>query len=87
MKKLAALKNSGTTDIEASQVWVADTCGGGGHGDPRARDPQAVLNDVRDGFVTVGAAEQTYGVVVVKTDDENGFRIDEAKTRTLRGTA
>ena len=43
------------------ELW---TTGGGGHGDPLERDPDSVLEDVLDGKVTVGAAEEIYGVVV-----------------------
>ena len=81
---LTALRNSGSTNIEASEVWVGDTGGGGGHGDPRSRDPQAVLDDVCDGFVTLEAAERIYGVVLVPAD--NGYQLDEAATKTLRGS-
>jgi N-methylhydantoinase B len=38
------------------------TAGGGGHGDPHERDPAAVLEDVRDGLVSPGAAREIYGV-------------------------
>lgn len=38
--------------------------GGGGHGDPFERDPDAVARDVADGKVTRGAASSLYGVVV-----------------------
>ena len=36
--------------------------GGGGFGDPKARDPVAVKRDVRDGYVTPDAARKHYGV-------------------------
>jgi N-methylhydantoinase B len=39
-----------------------DLPGGGGVGDPRERDPQAVLRDVADGYVSVEAAREIYGV-------------------------
>ncbi len=38
--------------------------GGGGYGDPFARDPQAVVADVRFGYVSVEAARRDYGVVL-----------------------
>ena len=38
--------------------------GGGGFGDPRDRDPEKVRQDVRNGYVSVAAAEQHYGVKV-----------------------
>ncbi|MGN6768729.1 MAG: hydantoinase B/oxoprolinase family protein [Rhizobiaceae bacterium] len=38
--------------------------GGGGYGDPFERDPALVLQDVRNGFVGIEAAERDYGVVI-----------------------
>ena len=38
--------------------------GGGGFGDPRERDPQGVLEDVRKGFVSREAAARDYQVEV-----------------------
>jgi N-methylhydantoinase B len=38
--------------------------GGGGYGDPYARDPAAVAADVRRGLVSADAAARDYGVVV-----------------------
>jgi N-methylhydantoinase B len=39
-----------------------DSAGGGGWGDPRERDPEAVRRDVADGIVSPDAARETYGV-------------------------
>ncbi len=41
--------------------------GGGGYGDPRARDAEKVALDVRDGLVSPEAAARDYGVIL--TDD------------------
>src|SRR6266545_2305066 len=38
--------------------------GGGGYGDPLARDPQRVLDDVVNGYVSIAAVEREYGVVI-----------------------
>jgi len=54
--------------------------GGGGFGDPRTRDPDRVLRDVRDGVVSREAAEREYGVAI--TPDGRG--IDAARTADLR---
>ena len=35
--------------------------GGGGYGNPRERDPAALRQDIRDGYVTPGAAADAYG--------------------------
>jgi N-methylhydantoinase B len=36
--------------------------GGGGYGDPKARDPAAVKDDLRDGYITAAAARSHYGL-------------------------
>ena len=38
---------------------------GGGHGDPRRRDPERVRADVRAGFLSVARARERYGVALV----------------------
>jgi N-methylhydantoinase B len=55
------------------------SAGGGGYGDPFDRDPERVLEDVIDGYVSVEAAREEYGVVV--TDD---LEIDRDATESLR---
>ncbi|TCI00223.1 hydantoinase B/oxoprolinase family protein [Roseococcus sp. SYP-B2431] len=55
------------------------TPGGGGYGDPRARDPEAVARDLRQGKVSTAAARDVYGVVT----DEAG-RPDLVATAALR---
>lgn len=40
------------------------TAGGGGHGSPDDRDPEAVREDVAEGYVSAEAAEEIYGVDV-----------------------
>jgi len=56
------------------------TPGGGGYGDPLLREPEAVLADVRAGFVSPEAAARDYGVVV------DGDALDLAATGALRAT-
>ena len=53
--------------------------GGGGFGDPRARDPHRVLDDVRDGMITAEEARRDYGVAI----DAHG-QLDAAATERLR---
>ena len=55
--------------------------GAGGHGDPFTRDPEKVLDDVRDEKVTLAAAERDYGVVV----DPETWTVDHRKTGELKG--
>ena len=59
---------------------------GGGYGDPLERDPQKVLDDVLDGFITVDHARDDYGVVLDEVDDGYGWALNpEATTGTARG--
>ena len=61
------------------------SAGGGGLGDPLARDPQAVLEDVEDGYVTVRRAAIDYGVAIEEVDiDLAEYRVDEQATERLR---
>jgi N-methylhydantoinase B len=59
-----------------------ETPGGGGFGDPLDRDPQAVLLDVREGYVSPQAADIAYGVVL--RQERHGWILDAAATQTLR---
>jgi N-methylhydantoinase B len=56
------------------------TGGGGGWGEPHARDPDLVARDVRDGLVAVANAAAIYGVVV----DLDKQAADRAATENLR---
>ncbi len=65
--------------------------GGGGYGDPHEREPELVLADVVDGYVSLEAARERYGVAVeyvgppdrlVRTPDL--YRVDEHETQRLR---
>jgi N-methylhydantoinase B len=67
-------------------TWRYLTNAGGGWGDPSQRDPEAVLRDVRDEYLTIEAAAIRYGVVVVgdPANDPEGLRIDSVATDSLR---
>ena len=56
------------------------TAGAGGYGDPLLRDPARVLDDVRNGKVSVQAAERDYGVRVSGPP----WCVEEPATRELR---
>jgi len=52
------------TRLEPDAEVRLDLPGGGGVGEPRERDPQAVLKDVVDGYVSIEAAKTLYGVTI-----------------------
>jgi N-methylhydantoinase B len=65
--------------------FTRPSAGGGGHGDPLLRDPQAVREDVADEYVTVEGARRDYGVVVREVDAELAeWEVDEEATRRER---
>jgi N-methylhydantoinase B len=55
--------------------------GGGGFGNPRAREPERVREDVLDGLITADAARRDYGVAI-GADGE----IDVAETERIRAS-
>ena len=55
--------------------------GGGGYGDPFARPPGDVLEDVKSELVSVAAAREQYGVWI----DPRTLVVDAKKTAALRG--
>ncbi|HEY0917761.1 hydantoinase B/oxoprolinase family protein [Devosia sp.] len=67
--------------MQAGDVAILETSGGGGWGDPRRRPTEAVLRDVREGFVSEEQAQALYGVCV-----ENGA-LDRERTSLARGPA
>jgi N-methylhydantoinase B len=59
--------------------------GAGGYGDPLARDPARVLDDVLDDYVSIEAARTEYGVVITGGEAEGvDLQVDEAATHELR---
>src|SRR5881398_1737287 len=58
--------------------------GGGGWGDPLARSPERVLDDVLDEYVSIEAARRDYGVVLTGALEDLTLAIDRAATERLR---
>lgn len=53
-----------TVTLRPEQELVIGLPGGGGLGDPKARDPEAVRSDVEEGLVSVEQAREVYGVAI-----------------------
>jgi N-methylhydantoinase B len=75
--------HKGVREIAAGTRITLDLPGGGGFGQPLARDPDAVREDVANGLVSVDAARRDYGVVVNDTTGE----IDRDATREERAVS
>jgi N-methylhydantoinase B len=74
-------------EVPASTYALIRTAGGGGWGDPNERDPAAVLHDVLEGLVSVEAAENDYGVVIVdgELDELASARLRAKRARATQG--
>lgn len=69
-----------TRSLQKGQAFRHMTAGGGGYGDPLTRDPSAVMDDVRNGKVSVESARAHYGVAILR----NPWRVDPVATAALR---
>ncbi|TFI48512.1 hydantoinase B/oxoprolinase family protein, partial [Diaphorobacter sp. DS2] len=66
--------------LESGEVLISSAGGGGGWGNPLHRSPEKVLQDVRDGYVSLDSAKRDYGVII----DSGSWTIDYSATSTLR---
>ncbi len=67
-------------DLREGDIIINAAGGGGGWGNPFKREPQRVLEDVINDYVSLESARVNYGVVI----DEAGTCVDEAATAALR---
>jgi N-methylhydantoinase B len=70
--------------METGDRLVYDFGGGGGWGDPLDRDPQSVLEDVWDEYVSVEAAHDDYGVVITGSLEAMTLALDQGATEVRR---
>jgi N-methylhydantoinase B len=68
--------------LREGDIFRLDTPGGGGFGDPFEREPERVLADVEEGYVSREGAERDYGVVLAETG--HGLAVDAATTARKR---
>ena len=94
---IRVVKNIDTAEESSLPIYFADefvgqhgnfyhvSSGGGGYGDPLDRDPQAVVEDVMDKYISLRSARHHYGVVIkVRDADLLDYQIDIEATQTLR---
>jgi N-methylhydantoinase B len=66
--------------LKAGDAFRIRSGGGGGYGSPLEREAEVVLEDVRQGYVSIAAAAEHYGVVI----DPQTLAIDWGATEKLR---
>ena len=69
-----------TLTLTAGDVYAARCAGGAGYGDPHERPAEAVLRDVKGGYVSAAVARNDYGVALTDAEDA----VDSAGTQRLR---
>ena len=72
-----------TRPLESGVTITIQTPGAGGWGDPWTRDPERVLRDVTEEFISPERARESYGVVVRATGYRR-FELDHQATEHLR---
>jgi N-methylhydantoinase B len=75
------LKTSGI-ELGKDDTVIGTAGGGCGYGQPFEREPEAVLKDVINGYVSIEHARLDYGVVI-----DRNLQIDTATTKMLRADA
>ena len=70
--------------VPPDTLAIIRTAGGGGWGNPLERDPKKVYADVLEGFVSVEAAENEYGVIIHYDDRQKKFELDLHATQKKR---
>jgi N-methylhydantoinase B len=75
------IRPKGRQTVPSGDAICLQLPGGGGFGDPYARDPERVRDDVLDGLVSVDEARRDYGVAI---DDQ--ARVDLTETARLRAS-
>jgi N-methylhydantoinase B len=70
----------GLTQLKPGDAIIIDAPGGGGYGSPLERDPETVLLDVLEGYVSLERASADYGVVI----DPATMTVREEETKKRR---
>jgi N-methylhydantoinase B len=66
--------------MKPGDIVIIDAPGGGGYGNPLERDIDIVVNDVKQGYVSLKSAKKDYGVVI----DRKTYKVNEKETKKLR---
>jgi N-methylhydantoinase B len=74
----------GLSQLKPGDVVTMDAAGGGGYGEPLTREVARVERDVREGYVSMDAAMNSYGVVIDSVTGLADAVATEKKRETMR---
>jgi N-methylhydantoinase B len=74
----------GLVELQPGEFIRGREAGGGGYGDPLVRDVDRVRHDVMEGWITLAAARDVYGVVLNGGSEGVNPSVDLAATTRLR---
>ena len=77
--ELRQMDSKFTTTVPPDHTMITETPGGGGWGNPKSRDPEAVRRDVSEGLISKERAREVYAVAL-----DADLNIDQAATSELR---
>ena len=72
--------------LQDGDVVSFQTGGGGGYGSPLDRDPQRVLQDVINGYVSIACAREEYGVVLHESEMEIDWEATQKQREQMRAS-
>jgi N-methylhydantoinase B len=78
------IENAVQAQLPAGAVIAYQYGGGGGFESPLLRDPELVIEDALDEYVSVDAARQRYGVVLRGSLESGDLEVDASATESLR---
>lgn len=81
---IAPLPACAQVTLRPGETILSYSCGGGGYGLPLERQPEAVLHDLREGYITPDRARDVYGVVL---DQDGGLDLQQTTLLRARLTA
>ena len=70
--------------LEPGEFVVSHSSGGGGYGHPFEREPERVMHDLIEGWITAERARSVYGVVTTGDAESDTLAIDGSATQALR---
>ena len=80
-KELVPLSKDIVDNIQGGTIYYQIASGGGGYGNPKERDIDKVVADVKNEVCSFEKAREDYGVVF---EDKEGFKVNKEETKKLR---